>query len=151
MANNKLGAGDILAEEALKEKYAEFRMAMAHIKQVQEQLEAVEQKKQELEDAAEGVSQLKNASKGAKMLAPVTDGIFVRTTLESTDEVLVNVGSDVCVKKSVEEATTILRAKQQELMSYHELMLEELNKLTDAANMLEKELGRLVGQDEGQV
>ena len=151
MANNKLGAGDILAEEALKEKYAEFRMAMAQIKQVQEQLEAVEQKKQELEDAAEGVSQLKNASKGAKMLAPVTDGIFVRTTLESTDEVLVNVGSDVCVKKSVEEATTILRAKQQELMSYHELMLEELNKLTDAANMLEKELGRLVGQDEGQV
>ena len=151
MANNNPGGVDAGTEDVLKEKYAEFRMAMAQIKQVQEQLEAVEQKKQELEDAAEGVSQLKNASKGAKMLAPVTDGIFVKTTLESTDEVLVNVGSDICVKKTVEEATSILRAKQQELMSYHELMLEELNKLTDTANMLEKELGRLVGQDAGQI
>ena len=150
MANEKTGGSEAASEEVLKEKYAEFRMAMAQIKQVQEQLEAVEQKKQELEDAADGVSQLKNASKGAKMLAPVTDGIFVKTTLESTDEVIVNVGGDICVKKTVEEATAILKAKQQELMSYHELMLEELNKLTDTANMLEKELGRLVGQDAGQ-
>ena len=151
MANNNPSGADAGTEEVLKEKYAEFRMAMTQIKQVQEQLEAVEQKKQELEDAAEGVSQLKNASKGAKMLAPVTDGIFVKTTLESTDEVIVNVGGDICVKKTVEEATAILKAKQQELMSYHELMLEELNKLTDTANMLEKELGRLVGQDAGQI
>ena len=151
MANEKTNGSTVASEEVLKEKYAEFRMAMAQIKQVQEQLEAVEQKKQELEDAAEGVSQLKNASKGTKMLAPVTDGIFVKTTLESTDEVLVNVGSDVCVKKTVEEATGILKAKQQELMRYQELMLEELNKLTDTANILEKELGRLVGQDAGQI
>ena len=134
-------------KENLKEKYAEFRVAMAHIRQMQEQLEAVEQKKHDLEEAEAGVSQLKQARKGAKMLAPVTDGIFVKATLEDTDEVLVNVGSDVCVKKTVEEAGKILKEKRQELMSYQEMMLEELNKLTDSAHQLEKELGQLVEED----
>ncbi len=137
-------------EEQMKEKYAEFRMAMAQIKQVQEQLQAVEEKKQELEDAEAGVSQLKGASKGTKMLAPITDGIFIKATLEDTDEVLVNVGSDICVNKTVDEASQILKEKQHELMNYHELMLEELNKLTDNANRLERELGQLVGEEEAQ-
>ena len=138
-------------DEILKEKYAEFRMAMAQIKQVQEQLEAVEQKKQELEEAEAGVSQLKQASKGTKMLAPVTDGIFVEAVLGNTDEVLINVGSNVCVKKTVEGASSILKAKQHELVSYQEMMLEELNKLTDSANRLEKEIGQLAGADGEQV
>ncbi len=141
---------DASKDEQMKEKYAEFRMAMAQIKQVQEQLQALDEKKQELEEAEAGVSQLKGAGKGTKMLAPVTNGIFIKTTLENADEVIVNVGSNVCVKKTVEEAGKILKEKQHELISYQELMLEELNKLTDNANRLERELGQLVGESEEQ-
>ena len=141
---------DSAKDEQMKEKYAEFRMVMAQIKQMQEQLQAVDEKKQEIENAEAGVIQLKGASKGTKMLAPVTDGIFIQATLEDTDDVLVNVGSDICVKKTIDEASKILKEKQHELANYQELMLEELNKLTDNANRLERELGQLVGEEEAQ-
>ena len=149
-SQNDAKKADSENDEQMKQKYAEFRMAMAQIKQVQEQLQAVEEKKQELEAAKAGMSQLKGASKGTKMLAPITDGIFIKATLENTDEVLVNVGSDICVKKTVEESGKILNEKQRELINYQELMLEELNKLTDSANRLERELGQLVGEEEAQ-
>lgn len=136
------------AEEALKEKYAEFRLAAAQIKQAQEQLQAVEEKKQELEEAAAAISKLKEAQKGTKMLVPVTSGIFASATLDKNDELLVNVGNNVCVNKTAEEAGEILKAKLLELTGYQESMLEELNRLTNQADKLERELGQMLQNGE---
>ena len=136
------------AEEALKEKYAEFRLAAAQIKGLQEQLQSVDEKRQELEEAAESISKLKEAQKGTKILVPVTSGIFARATLDKSDEMLVNVGSNVCVNKTAEEAGDILKAKLLELTGYQESMLEELNRLTDQADKLEKELGQMLQNGE---
>lgn len=136
-------------EDVLKDKYAEFRLAAAQVKQLQEQLEAVEEKRQELEEASESLSQLKTAKKGAKTLVPVTSGIFATAALDNAAEVLVNVGSNVCVKKKVDDAAGMLKAKMHELMGFQERMLEELNRLTDQADSLEKELGHML-QEEGK-
>ena len=97
-------------EEMLKEKYAEFRLAAAQIKQVQEQLQAVGEKKQELEEAAASISKLKESQKGTKILVPVTSGVFASATLDKSDELVVSVGNNVCVKKTAEEAEKIGRA-----------------------------------------
>jgi prefoldin alpha subunit len=136
------------AEETLQEKYAEFRLAAAQIKQAQEQLQAIEEKKQELEEADAAISKLKEAQKGTKMLVPVTSGIFARATLDKSDEMLVNVGSNVCVNKTAEEAGEILKAKLLELTRYQESMLKELNTLTDQADKLERELGQMLQNGE---
>ena len=135
-------------DETLKDRYAELRMASAQIKQLQQQLEAVEEKRQELGTAAESLDSLKSAQKKAKLLAPVTEGIFASATLDNTEELIVNVGSNVCVKKTVDEAKALLTAKQHELLGYQESMLEELNKLTDHAEALEKELGQMLQEEE---
>ncbi|MBI2144830.1 prefoldin subunit alpha [Candidatus Woesearchaeota archaeon] len=131
-------------EELLKQKYAELRMAAAQIKQLQQQLEAVEEKKQELESAVTSLDELKRAGQNVKMLAPVTDGIFAIATLESGSDLIVNVGSDICVRKTSEEAKQLLQAKLQELTGFQESVLEELNSMTEHANALEQELGRLL-------
>ena len=136
------------AEDAMKEKYAEFRLAAAQIKQVQEQLQAVEEKKQELEEAAESVSKLNETGKGTKLLVPVTSGIFASATMDKSDELVVSVGNNVCVKKTAEEAENMLKAKLLELTGYEEGIIEELNKLTDQANEIEKVLGLMLQEGE---
>ena len=95
-----------------------------------------------------GSGQMVSAQKKAKLLAPVTEGIFASATLDNTEELVVNVGSNVCVKKTVGEAKALLTAKQQELLGYQESMLEELNKLTDHAEALERELGQMLQEEE---
>ncbi len=134
-------------EEALKQKYAELRVAAGQIKQLQQQLEAIEEKKQELAGAISSIEELKKSGQGVKMLAPVTDGIFAKATFDGGNELIVNVGSDICVKKTADEAVQLLQAKVHELTGFQESVLEELNMLTDHANMLETELGQMLGEE----
>lgn len=135
-------------DEMLKDKYAELRMASLQIKQLQEQLEALDAKRQELENAMTSLDELKGSQKKAKMLAPVTEGMFLSATLESNEELIVNVGGNVCVKKTVEQAKGMLKERLQELSGYQESMLEELNKLTDQATGIEAELGQMMQEGE---
>ena len=131
-------------DEILKDKYAELRMASVQIKQLQQQLEALDEKRQELENAITSLDSLKSSQKKAKMLAPITEGMFVSATLDSGDELIVNVGGNVCVKKTVEEAKGMLKERLQEVSGYQENMLEELSKLTDQAAGIEGELGQMM-------
>lgn len=131
-------------DDILKDKYAELRMASVQIKQLQQQLEALDEKRQELETAITSLDELKGSQKKAKMLAPITEGMFISATLDSSEELIVNVGGNVCVRKTVEEAKGMLKEKQQEISGYQESMLEELNKLTDQAAGLEAELGQML-------
>ncbi len=144
MANAK----DNSKDELLKDKYAELRMASVQIKQLQEQLEALYAKRQELETAITSLDELKGSQKKAKMLAPVTEGMFLSATLESNEELIVNVGGNVCVKKTIEEAKGMLKERLQDLSGYQESMLEELNKLTDQATGIEAELGQMMQEGE---
>ncbi len=135
-------------DEILKDKYAELRLASVQIKQLQQQLEALDEKRQELDNAITSLDELKNSQKKAKMLAPITEGMFISATLDSSEELVVNVGGNVCVKKTVEEAKGMLKERLQEVSGYQESMLEELNRLTDQAAGLEAELGQLMQEEE---
>ena len=146
--HDKAEAGKSSKDEILKDKYAELRMASVQIKQLQQQLEALDEKRQELENAITSLDSLKGSQKKAKMLAPITEGMFVSATLESSDELIVNVGGNVCVRKTVEEAKGMLKERLQDVSGYQENMLEELNKLTDQAAGLEGELGQMMQEQE---
>ena len=134
-------------DETVKQKYAELRMAAAQIKQLQQQIEAAEEKTQELENAHASLDGLKNAARGAGMLAPIADGIFVKAELGSNSELIVNVGSNVCVKKTAEQAKEMLKGKLQEIIGYQEATLEDLNRLTEDADKLETELGKMLQEE----
>ncbi len=142
------GSQNNTRDEMLKDKYAELRIASAQIKQLQQQVEAVEEKRQELGTAVSSLDELKNAQKNAAMLAPITEGIFASATLGNSDELVVNVGGNVCVRKTVEEAKGMLKEKLQEISGYQESMLEELNRLTDHAAALESQLGQMLQEEE---
>lgn len=135
-------------DDILKDKYAELRMASVQVKQLQQQIEALEEKRQELGTAVSSLDELKNAQKNAAMLAPITEGIFASATLDNSGELIVNVGSNVCVRKTVEEAKGMLKEKLQEISGYQEGMLEELNRLTDQAAALESQLGQMLQEQE---
>ncbi len=134
-------------EELMKEKYAELRMAAAEIKQLQQQLEAVEEKKQELEAASASLGELKKTKEKTRMLAPITEGIFIKASVESSNELLVNVGSNICVKKTIDETRQMLEAKAREISSYQESLLDELTKVTEQADSLEAELGKMLQEE----
>lgn len=121
----------------------ELQMAAEQIKQIQNQMQALEAKGQELETSIQSFAELKG-QKSAEILAPITEGIFLKAELKNDSEVIVNIGAGICVKKTVEEAKKMLVDRQTELNHYAEGMTADVQKIGEAMQKLEKELSSMV-------
>lgn len=130
-------------QEELQQKYLELQLLGNQIKQLQKQMQATEEQIIELRTVAEGLSELNNAEKGSEMLAPISEGIFVKAALEDTKELIVNVGSDVCVKKTAQEVEDMLKVRLDNLKKHRKDLMGHLEKMAELAGALEEEFAKL--------
>lgn len=88
----------------------------------------------QIEASVSNVLQVKNdlvdfsKEGGDDVLAPIASGVYVEAKLKNRD-LFVNVGSDVIVKKSVEETLLILDAQLDELLKDREVLSRKLESL----------------------
>ena len=87
-------------------------MVQAQAQQLYQHMEALQQQKAELEQALEGLGEIKS---NADVLVPVAPGVFAKGSLGDASELIVNVGSDVMVKKSTTETKSLIQEQLQEL------------------------------------
>ena len=108
-----------------------FKLSMSeqHIRQLQQQLQAVEESIMELKSLDFGLDEIRG-SIGKEILAPLGRGIFVKAKLLSED-LTVDVGSKNLVKKSVPETKKIIKEqteKLQEIKKELEEKVDEINR-----------------------
>ena len=102
------------------------------------------QQAQEIENIRKGIEVLGKSEDGAEILAPVSNGIIVRTKMTSNDTLLVNVGANTVVEKSREETLDLL-GKQKEIIGENLKQGElQLNMMADNLHKIEEELKKLV-------
>lgn len=135
-------------EKLLQEKYFEFQMVERQIKQVQSQIEQLESQINELIYLQTGLNELKGVKAGNELFVPLGAGIFVNASLKDPDEVLVNVGGGVVVKKPVAGAVEIIQGQISELRGASEERSGKLSELSAVAGRLEDELSGLLGSGE---
>tara|TARA_Y100000310_G_scaffold131161_1_gene130411 strand:- start:59 stop:463 length:405 start_codon:yes stop_codon:yes gene_type:complete len=123
-------------QEVQQEILFKLSMFEQKIRQIQEQLQAVENGILELNILNEGIKNIEN-SENSEIFAPVGRGIFVKAKLIS-EELIVDVGNKNLVKKSVSET--------QKMIKDQILNLEEAkNELNENLLMVGKEAERIVG------
>jgi len=135
-------------EKAVQEKYMELQMASNELKQMQAQLKAIDQQMIDLSSVAESLDELKASKVGKEMLVPISGGIFVKGILKDTETLIVNVGANVAVKKSVDETKQLLNKRLKETEEIRAQALSELENMAVHAHQLESELGEMIGQKE---
>ena len=89
-----------------KELIYKFQMFEQQIKQLQQQLQAVEENTGELISLADGLETLKG-KKGEEIRAPIGRGIFVKANLLSED-LIVDVGGKNFVKKDINSTKKLI-------------------------------------------
>ena len=101
-----------------------FKLSMfeQQIRQLQEQIQAVEQGIVELNSLSLGLEEL-NGKEGKEILAPIGRGIFAKTKLLSK-ELIVDIGGKNFVKKGIPETQKMIN--------------KQINKLEDVKKYLEK-------------
>lgn len=118
-----------------QELMIKFSMFEQQIRNLQEQMQAVEKASLDLESIRLGLDEIKTG-KDKEILAPIGRGIFVKTKLIS-DELTVDVGGKNFITKSVDSTKDII---QKQLIK-----LEDVKKqLDDAMEEINQELTKLM-------
>lgn len=72
---------------------------------------------------------LENEKKGAQLFVPVGGGSYVKAKLETTKKVVVGIGADVAVEKTLKEAKVELEARIAELEKSREALGDQFNQV----------------------
>ncbi|MFH1276127.1 MAG: prefoldin subunit alpha [Candidatus Woesearchaeota archaeon] len=131
-------------EEELKQKYMQFKMLQEQLEKLQEHAEMLNQRNSELEITKESLAEIKNTKANTEILAPLADGIFMKTELKENQKLMLNVGADTVVEKDVEEVITLIEEQKKQItikvIEVEEIMQELQRQSMNIYQELEKHM-----------
>ncbi|MBI2124244.1 prefoldin subunit alpha [Candidatus Pacearchaeota archaeon] len=111
------------------------------MQRLQEQFAALEQQRAEMIALGESIKRIKGA-KGREILAHIGKGIFLRAEAACNDELVVDVGSRVFIKKDIEGTGKIIEGQIGELENAKSSLLAELLKEKSEAEGIISEIDK---------
>lgn len=121
-----------MVEKETDQKYFEFQLLMQQVNQLEQQVRQVKRNVVELISLASNLDEIKSIQKGIEMHVPMGAGIFIKTRTEENQNIIMNVGADVCVEKSVDDAIKLIHFQVKELQDFIsnlEVQIEESSKV----------------------
>lgn len=141
-------ADEIENQEKLRQKYVEIQMISEQMKQMQQQSQMLEEQAMELSLTLQGLSELERTKEEQEILVPVATGIFSKAKIGSTDNVIVNVGSNVLVQKGLAAAIEMTQERLNTVDKYKVDTMSGMHQLGEMARKLDQELMMLSGRNQ---
>ena len=120
-------------EQDWQEKYKHFQMLQEHIEQMTHHVQMLGQQSEELEISKNALVELTKTETGTEILAPLSNGIFIKSNLVDNKKVIVNVGSNTTVERTIPEAVALLEKEHIKIRTRvveAEAMLQDLHQQT---------------------
>ena len=102
-------------EEEIQQKYMQFQAMQQQLEQISQHLELLNQQNDELDISINAVKELSETKVDNELLAPIADGIFFKGVLKDNQKLVVNVGSDTTVEKSIPEVVKLLEDQKKDV------------------------------------
>ena len=118
-----------MEEQDMKEQYMQFQLLQQQMEQISEHIEKLHQHNVEIEDSKEAIKELSKTKLG-EVLAPISNGIFIKANLTENQKLLVNVGAGTVVEKTSQDVIDLLEEQQKQLVNKineAEQILQQLN------------------------
>ena len=127
-------------QSALREKYMEYQVLEQQVKQVEEQNQTLQKQIEDLNGIKEAIESMEKTKIGSELFVPISAGIFIKAEIKQNNELLVNVGDNVVVPKSIKDAITLVEKQEKEIQKYKETMASNHAMLMLHQQQLEAEL-----------
>jgi prefoldin alpha subunit len=111
--------------------YMELQMLGQQAQQLRQHLENIDVQMQELAQTKQSLHELKECKTGSNMLSQVATGMFVRGKLENANNVILNIGAEVGVEKTLKEAQEMIDKQLTEVTEIREHFLTQFNQMRD--------------------
>ena len=128
----------------IQEKYLELKFLEQKINQVNEQILELEKQSLTFNLLSENLEDIQKTKTGEKIFVPLGSGLFMKSQLKDNKEVLINIGSDVLIKKDISEARVFIKEQIDQIESTINIIDKTLQKLVLEGQKLQSELKELV-------
>ncbi len=112
-------------EEKLNEKHMEYQYLIQQIQQLQQNLAALEKHVLDLTNMNENLREISKNESYDEVLMPFGGGIFFRSKISDSRNVVMNVGAGICVEKSTDDASRIVSEQTEHTRKAMEQLQEE--------------------------
>ncbi len=102
-------------EKDIQDKYRQFQQVQEHLEQITQHLDMLHQQQLEIDVSIEALKELQDAKPNTEILAPIANGIFFKAELKDHKKLLVNVGADVAVEKTIPEVIELLEEQKEKV------------------------------------
>ena len=130
--------------QLMQQKQMEMQMLNSQLQQLQQQLNAVEQQSMEIEFVIDALENMSKVEVGTDVLVPLSSGIFVKAKLQDNKELVVNVGSNTTVTKTIPEVQEMLKQQVQEITKVKKELSEKFTEF--ATKMQTMQMGLMKGE-----
>ncbi len=127
-------------KEELQQQYMQLQMLDQQIKQVQKQLQTLTNQTNEVTYSIQSLEEFKEAKQESEIFVPVVTGIFAKAELKDTKNVNINVGGNVAVNKSLDDAKKLLEDQLKELETIRTKLSNDANKMVAQAQILQQHI-----------
>ena len=135
-------------KEQIQQKYMELQVLNQQIKKVHEQFMFLQQQLAELTNLETSLVEMKDIKKDSEVFSSLGSGIFVNSKLTDPENVIVNVGAGVLVKKTLDEAIKLVKTQIGNANTSQAAVKEELTKAATYSEQLSKELNELASKEQ---
>ena len=97
-----------MSKEELQNKYMQYQMIDQQMKQIQQQVQVIEKQLVDLAVTRQAMDDLEKTNVGSEILVPVSNGIFTKAELKDNKKLILNVGSNTAVEKSIPETKKLI-------------------------------------------
>ncbi|MEM3507211.1 MAG: prefoldin subunit alpha [Candidatus Bathyarchaeia archaeon] len=137
-------------DEVLRQKIIELRILEGSVNLLQSRLEIINAALNEVILASSTLEGAKGSQKGSQALIPIGAGSFLRAELVDVEKVIIGVGSNVCIEKSIDESIDELKNRRAELekakISIQKQLEQTIIKLEEERKNLEELIKKKGGE-----
>ena len=123
-------------QKELQEKLIRYQIINSRIKALSDRREFLLAKLLEIETTLNAIEEMEK-SKGDEIFLPLGSGVHVPGTLKKTGSIIVELGADIAVKRTAENAKEILKKRKEILENGLRSIENEMMNLGDELSKLE--------------
>ena len=102
-------------EQDWQQKYQLFQQLQEQIEQISHHIGLFNQQNMDIDISKEALQDIEKTKQGTEILAPIANGIFVKSSLQDNQKLIVNVGAKVNVEKTIPEVIELLEKQKVEI------------------------------------
>ncbi len=131
-----------MKKEELQKKSIELQILGQQLNQIQQQILSLQSQSENLKTLQESLDEIEKTKIGNKILAPLSSGVLIDTELKNNKEVILALGANVTVKKTIPEAKEIIKDQEKQLYLIIEQLKHDLQQYSIACLKLEQEISQ---------